>query len=159
MPIATCTTCGKLTDFSRNEAVDEPLRECSDCLFESQWRHVMGGLDRAVAWLQSHKINLKHGFTLQLNRTTGIEIHIGMTWIGNPDEDRINHLFAGKRVELTKTATEDRYRFVDAELGLTFSWSIYHPSPEEPQPVKTIVELPSEPAATSASGGVEGSNA
>ena len=102
--------------------------------FQEQWSHVMGGLDRAVAWVKANKENLRDGFFFHfsLDQKHGIEISLGC--IFNDDEKKtaaIRNLFRGKKVQRTLRDNHDEsFILKDADLQLTFRWSIWHSKPD-----------------------------
>lgn len=110
-----------------------------EAMFEQQWAHVMGGLDRAVAWIKSHKLDLRRGFSLRLDRENGIEIHFTGYFDHEDDElEKIRSLFAGKQATRTVCEHEVRWRIKDKDLGLTFSWVVYRLIERRPPETTTV---------------------
>jgi len=102
--------------------------------FQEQWSHVMSGLDRAVEWVRSNKENLRDGFGFHfsMNQKHGIEISLGC--IFHDDEKKtaaIRNLFRGKKVKRTlRDNNDESFILHDADLQLTFRWSIWHSKPD-----------------------------
>lgn len=128
---------GSWTNDDQRDSVAGQSTETAE--FEQQWAHVMGGLDRAVAWIKSHKLDLKQGFSLNLDREHGIEIRLPHYL----DEDGadlawIKKAFAGKQATRTERDIEVKFRLKDADEGITFSWSVYRVTQERPPKVTTV---------------------
>lgn len=112
------------------------IQEAQKMTLQEQQGHVVAGLERAVQWIKEHPQSLIRLCAINPSYKLGVEVRLSSWW----DRDRcdwkefIGDLFSGKTA-IKKTRYEslprDDYTIFDKDLGILFSWTVYHETKSE----------------------------
>jgi hypothetical protein len=91
-------------------------------------------LERVAKWLSRFPDVATNCF-ISDDRECGVKVYLG----SGTDHPAFS-FFAGRDAEIDRGQMEDQYTIVDADSGIKFCWSVYHPVPAA-RPTTEVVRL------------------
>jgi hypothetical protein len=120
----------------------EETEEQAQARKERDWLLALDGLDRASAWLKANKEHLLSFYiTLDPSFVHGICVNLQIMDSRGGKAAIVQKLFAGKVATKTTRGNEDTFTIADADLRLSFRWSLWKFHMKEEKPASEEVTI------------------